>query len=134
MPGTGRRIRPSGCSITRAGTPPPRWAWCAGSGRPGWRPLPARARRGGQVIRAIDETGQEKAGRAAGRGGGQSGELGDCFLGAGIVDEVLAVGGGRDERGDSGVVEGAGQPVGDAVQPGGGVVGEQRLHATNCKC
>jgi hypothetical protein len=68
---------------------------------------------------------------AAGQGGGWSvaGELGDCFFGAGIVDEVLAVGGGGDERGGGGVVEGAGQPVGDAVQPGGGIVGEQRLVA-----
>src|SRR5215467_7053201 len=54
-----------------------------------------------------------------------AGELGDCFLGAGIVDEVLAGRGGGDERGDGGVVERAGQPVGDPVQPGDRVVGEQ---------
>jgi hypothetical protein len=51
------------------------------------------------------------------------------FLGAGVVDEVLAGGGCGDERGDGGVVERAGQPVGDPVQPGDRVVGEQRLVA-----
>src|SRR5262245_59290891 len=55
------------------------------------------------------------------------GELSDGFLGAGVVDEVLARGGGGDERGDGGVVERAGQPVGDAVQPGDRVIGEQRF-------
>ena len=54
-----------------------------------------------------------------------SGELGDCFLGAGIVDEVLAGGRGGDERGGGGVVQGAGQAGGDAVQPGDGVISEQ---------
>src|SRR5215472_18128785 len=57
------------------------------------------------------------------------GELGDGFLGAGVVDEVFARRGGGDERGGGGVVERAGQPGGDAVQPGDGVVGEQRLFA-----
>src|SRR5487761_47647 len=63
--------------------------------------------------------------------GGRSvaGELGDCFLCAGVVDEVLAGGRGGDERGGSGVVQGAGQAGGDAVQPGDGVVGEQGLLA-----
>jgi hypothetical protein len=51
------------------------------------------------------------------------------FLGAGVVDEVLARGGCGDERGDGGVVEGPGQPVGDPVQPGDRVIGEQRLVA-----
>src|SRR5580692_4015630 len=58
-----------------------------------------------------------------------AGELGDGFLGAGIVDEVLAGGRGGDERGGGGVVEGAGQAGGDAVQAGDGVVGEQGLVA-----
>ena len=56
-----------------------------------------------------------------------AGELGDGFLGAGIVDEVLAGCGGGDERGGRGVVQGAGQSVGDPVQPGDRVVGEQRV-------
>ena len=37
----------------------------------------------------------------------------------------LAGCGGGDERGDCGVVEGAREAVGDAVQPGDGVVGEE---------
>jgi|SRR5215467_11981975 len=69
----------------------------------------------------------------AGRGGSVAGELGDCFFGAGIVDEVLAVGGGGDERGDSGVVEGTGQPVGDAVQPGDRVVGAANMPIRSCR-
>src|SRR5215470_10642566 len=56
-----------------------------------------------------------------------AGELGDGFLGAGIVDQVLAGRGGGDERGGRGVVEGAGKPVGDPVQPGDRVIGEQRV-------
>jgi hypothetical protein len=51
------------------------------------------------------------------------------FLGAGIVDEVPAGRGGGDERGDGGVVQGPGQAVGDAVQPGDRVIGEKRLLA-----
>src|SRR3974377_1656133 len=58
-----------------------------------------------------------------------AGELGDCFLGAGIIDQVLAGGCGGDERRDGGVVQGSGQAVGDAVQPGGRVVGEQGFFA-----
>jgi len=42
--------------------------------------------------------------------------------GAGIVDGVLAGGRGGDERRCGGVVEGAGQPVGDPVQPGDAVL------------
>ena len=53
-----------------------------------------------------------------------AGELGDGFPGAGIVDEVLAGCGGGDERRGRGVVQGAGQSVGDPVQPGDRVVGE----------
>jgi hypothetical protein len=45
MPGTGRRTRPSGCSITRPGTPSRRWPWCAGSRWPGWRRQRAAAAR-----------------------------------------------------------------------------------------
>jgi len=55
--------RSSAAETTRAGTPPPRLAVVRGSGKgPGHR---ARAGgRGGMVIGAIDETGQEKAGEA----------------------------------------------------------------------
>jgi len=70
--------------------------------------------------------------RAPGRPAGVrlvAGELGDGFLGAGIVDEVLAGCGGGDERRGGGVVEGAGQSVGDPVQPGDRIVGEQWLLA-----
>jgi hypothetical protein len=55
------------------------------------------------------------------------GELGDGLLGAGVIDKVFAGGRGGDERGGGGVVEGAGQAGGDPVQPGDGVVSEQRL-------
>jgi hypothetical protein len=58
------------------------------------------------------------------------GEFGDGFFGAGVIDEVFAGGCGGDERGGGGVVEGAGQPVGDPVQPGDRVVGEQRFLAS----
>jgi hypothetical protein len=69
-------------------------------------------------------------GRRPGRRAGAwpvPGELGDGFLGAGVVDEVLAGGRGGDERGEGGVVERAGQPVGHPVQPGDRVIGEQRI-------
>ena len=56
-----------------------------------------------------------------------AGEFGDRLFGAGVVDQVLAVGGGGDERIGGGVVERPGQAVGDPVQPGHGVVGEQGL-------
>jgi hypothetical protein len=52
------------------------------------------------------------------------GEFGDGLFGAGVVDEVFAGGRGGDERGGGGVVEGAGQAGGDAVEAGDGVVGE----------
>src|SRR6516225_8089767 len=58
-----------------------------------------------------------------------AGEFGDGFLGAGIVDEVLAGCGSSDERRCGGVVQGAGQAVGDPVEAGDGIVGEQRLLA-----
>jgi len=58
-----------------------------------------------------------------------AGELGDGFLGADVVDDVLAGRGGGDERGGSGVVQGPGQAVGDPVEAGDGVVGEQRFVA-----
>src|SRR5712664_4963588 len=64
-----------------------------------------------------------------GRGLLVAGELGDGFLGAGIVDQVLGRGGGGDERGGRGVVQGAGQAAGDPVQAGDGVVGEERVVA-----
>src|SRR5438046_6854528 len=72
------------------------------------------------------------AGLMAGAGGAWSvaGEFGDGFFGAGIVDEVLAGRGGGDERGGGGVVECPGQPVGDPVQPGDGVGGEQGFLAS----
>src|SRR5271165_6320172 len=56
-----------------------------------------------------------------------AGELGDGFPGAGIVDEVLAGCGSGDERRGRGVVQGAGQSVGDPVEAGDGVIGEQRV-------
>jgi len=46
-------------------------------------------------------------------------------LGAVVVDQGLAVGGGGDESGDGGHVESAGQAVGETVKTGDGVVGEQ---------
>src|SRR6185437_4783433 len=58
-----------------------------------------------------------------------AGELGDGFPGAGVVDKVLAGRRGGDERGDSGVVEGARQAVGDPVQPGDRVIGEKGVFA-----
>jgi hypothetical protein len=63
--------------------------------------------------------------------GGRSGagELGDGFFGAGVVDEALAVGGGGHEGGGGGVVERPGQPVGVAVKPGCGVIGDERVVA-----
>ena len=57
--------------------------------------------------------------------GSVSGELGDGALGADVVDQGLAVGGGGDERCGGGVVEGPGQTVGDAMEAGDGVVGEE---------
>src|SRR6266545_7946196 len=59
--------------------------------------------------------------------GSVSGELGDGLLGAGLVDEGFAVGGGGHEGGDRGVVERSGEPVGDAVEAGDGVVGDERV-------
>ena len=82
---------------------------------------------GGELAEPGGDGGVLEGGRAAGAVRLVAGELGDCFLGAGIVDEVLAGGRGGDERGGCGVVEGAGQAVGDPVQPGDGVVGEQRV-------
>jgi hypothetical protein len=60
-----------------------------------------------------------------GRAWSVPGELGYRFPGAGIVEKVLAAGGGGDERGGGGVVERPREPVGDAVQTGDGIVGEQ---------
>lgn len=48
-------------------------------------------------------------------------------FGAGVVDEVFVVGGGGDEGGGGCVVELAGQAVGDTMQAGYGVVGEERF-------
>src|SRR6266508_5712138 len=62
-------------------------------------------------------------------GGSVAGEFGGGAFGAGVVDQLLVVGGGGDERGGGGVVELSGEPAGDAVQAGGGVVGEQRFGA-----
>ena len=56
-----------------------------------------------------------------------------CNLGrpacTGVVDQFLALGRAGHEGGGGRVVEGPGQAVGDAVEPGDGVVGEQRLLA-----
>src|SRR5215472_17443077 len=57
-------------------------------------------------------------------------ELGDGLLGAGVVHELLAIGGGRDESGGGGIVERAGDAVGEAVQASEGVVGEELVGAT----
>src|SRR6266704_3917435 len=65
----------------------------------------------------------------AGGGGSVAGEFGGGAFGAGVVDQGLAVGGRGDERGGGGVVELSGEPAGDPVQAGDGVVGEQRLGA-----
>src|SRR6266545_4292684 len=62
-------------------------------------------------------------------GGSVAGEFGGGAFGAGVVDQGLVVGGGGDERGGGGVVELAWQPAGHSVQPGDGVVGEQRVGA-----
>src|SRR6266508_217712 len=56
-------------------------------------------------------------------GGSVAGEFGGGAFGAGVVDQLLVV------RGGGGVVELSGEPAGDAVQAGGGVVGEQRFGA-----
>ena len=57
-----------------------------------------------------------------------AGELGDGFPGAGVGrNEVLAGCGSGDERRGRGVVQGAGQSVGDPVEAGNGVIGEQRV-------
>src|SRR6266498_1773701 len=58
-----------------------------------------------------------------------AGEFGGGAFGAGVVDQLLVVGGGGDQRGGGGVVELSGEPAGDPVQAGDGVVGEQRLGA-----
>ena len=49
------------------------------------------------------------------------------FLAQASSTRSLPGGRGGDERRGGGVVQRAGQPVGDAVQPGDGVIGEQRL-------
>src|SRR5207302_4899548 len=54
-------------------------------------------------------------------------QLGGGPLGTGVIHDVLVVGRGGDEGGGGGVVELAGQAVGQPVQAGDGVVGEQRL-------
>ena len=94
------------------------------------RRCPAWAARAGFIGRA-----RRPAGDRGRRAGAWSvpGELGDGLLGAGVVDEVLARRRGGDERGDGGVVESPGQPVGDPVQPGNRVIGEQRLVAASLR-
>src|SRR5215831_2368856 len=94
-----------------------RWAAACCSRSAAWRPAsyPARHQRSASARVIARPEGW----------GSVAGELGDCFLGAGIVDEVLAGGRGGDEGGGGGVVQGAGQAGGDAVQAGDGVVGEQ---------
>jgi hypothetical protein len=48
---------------------------------------------------------------------------------AGVIDEVLAGCGGGHQRSGAGVVQGAGQPAGDPVQPGDRVIGEDGVFA-----
>lgn len=50
---------------------------------------------------------------------------GDRLLGARVVDELLAVGGGRDQGCQRGVVEGAGDAVGKPMETHDRVVGEE---------
>ena len=54
-------------------------------------------------------------------------ELGDGPLGTAVVDEVLVLRGRGDECCGLGVVKRTGQAVRDAVEPGDGVVREERL-------
>ena len=54
-------------------------------------------------------------------GGAAGAELGDGAAVPGLGGELA------DPGGHGGVLEGAGQAVGDPVQPGDGVVGEQRV-------
>jgi len=55
--------------------------------------------------------------------------LDDGALGAGVVNEIAALGGGGHEGGEGEVVEGAWEAVGGLVEAGCGVVGEQGLGA-----
>src|SRR5581483_3630581 len=57
--------------------------------------------------------------------GSVPGELGDGLLGASVVDEGFPVGGGGHEGGDGGVVERPGEAVGDPVEPGDSVIGDE---------
>jgi hypothetical protein len=52
------------------------------------------------------------------------GDLGDGGSGGGLVDEVLAGAGGRDQGGDGDVVDGPGLAAGGGVDLGDGVVGD----------
>src|SRR5439155_5754481 len=63
--------------------------------------------------------------RGRGRGGSLADQFGDGLPGAVVVDQGLAGAGGGDERGDGGVVEGAGEPQAGLVQPRDRVVGEE---------
>jgi len=56
-----------------------------------------------------------------------SGEFSHRLLGASVIDKSLPSRGGGDEGGDRSVVEGPGQPVGHPMQPGNGVIGDQRV-------
>jgi hypothetical protein len=49
-----------------------------------------------------------------------------CLLGASVIDQGLAFGGGSYQGGDGGV-EGAGQAGAGPVKTGGGVVGEEGI-------
>src|SRR6266498_4388163 len=123
----------SSSASTRACWSAARWAWKAATARRcsawavSWRTRAATA----GLMRAVASRRPGGCCRRSrgGRAGAWSvtGEFGDGFLGAGVVDEVLAGGRGGDERGGGGVVEGAGQAGGDPVQPGDRIVGEQRF-------
>jgi hypothetical protein len=60
-------------------------------------------------------------------GGSGAGELGDGLLGAGVVDQALALRCGCHQRGGGCVVERPGQPVGIPVQASGGIVSDERV-------
>src|SRR6516164_8730643 len=58
-------------------------------------------------------------------------ELGDRPFSAVIIDQRFAVGRGGDERGDGGVIERAWQTTAGFVEPGAGVVGDERVRSSS---
>ena len=60
-----------------------------------------------------------------------AGEFGDGFLGAVIVDQGFAGGGGGDECGDDGVVERTWQTQASFVESSDGIVSNERIGASD---